>query len=205
MYESQLFVPKFLKKTVQAAAAAFLLASTASFGTQGSSSLFAHRQGLSETPPPKIACPLSSCCFYFECSTYSLASFPLHHSWRSPPRIFPPSRHFTPLCHHPGAESCTSLLNTGLSVCTRYTSCCTSFKSIIINFLYGFAISNVACTYICLPKETMPCCRVARGCDTCSATHGTGYVVPIASHSPVLKTDPAERDPSCAGCGNRAG
>lgn len=66
MYESQLFVPKFLKKTVQAAAAAFLLASTASFGTQGSSSLFAHRQGLSETPPPKIACPLSSCCFYFE-------------------------------------------------------------------------------------------------------------------------------------------
>lgn len=183
-----------------------MLASTASFSTQGSSSLFAHRQGLGEPPPPKIACPLSLCCFYFECSLIFLwHHFPLHHIWRSPPRISPPSRHFTPLCHHPGAGSCMVLLNTGPSVCTRYTSCCTSFKSIIIIFLYGFAISNVACTYICLPKETMPCCRVARDRDTCSATHGTVYVVPIASHSTVLKTDPAERDPSCAGCGNRAG
>ena len=129
--------------------------------------------------------------------------FPLHHIWRSPPRIFPPSRPFTPLCHHPGKGSCMGLLNTAQSVCTRYTSCCTSFKSIIIIFLTEFAISNVACTYICLPKETMPCCRVARDRDTCYATRGTVYVVPIASHSPVLKTDRAERDPSCTGCGNR--
>lgn len=76
---------------------------------------------------------------------------------------------------------------------------------IYIFFLYGFAISNVACTYICLPKETMPCCRVARDRDTCYATHGTVYVAPIASHETVLKTDRAERDPSCTGCGNRAG
>lgn len=140
----QRFVPKFLKKTVQAAAAAFLLASTASFGTQGSSSLFDHRQGSGEPPPPKIACPLSLCCFYFECSPYFFGIIsPLHHSWRSPPR-FPPSRSFTPLCHHPGAESCTGLLNTAQSVCTRYTSCCTSFKSIIIIFLTD------------LPSQTSP-------------------------------------------------
>lgn len=67
--------PKFLKKTVQAAAAAFLLASTASFRAQGSSSLSAHRQGSSEPPPPKIACPLYVV-FILSAALYFLASFP---------------------------------------------------------------------------------------------------------------------------------
>lgn len=37
---------------------------------QGSSSLFAHRQGLSETPPPKIACPLLYVVFILSAALY---------------------------------------------------------------------------------------------------------------------------------------
>lgn len=172
----QRFVRKFLKKTSSSCCRG-ILARLHSFVRQTRQQLPIRSPARFERNPSTQNCLSTSlCCFYFECSTlYFLASFPHSTTWRSPPRIFPPSRSFTPLCHHPGAESCTNLLNTGLSVCTRYTSCCTSFKRIYYFF------------YTDLPSQTSPvptsACRRKR-CRVAAllVTHGTGYVVPIASH-----------------------
>lgn len=112
------------------------------------------------------------------CSLYFLASFPhsttfgVHHLASS--LLLDTSHLYATIQGQAPAWSCSTLA----PPCALGTRPAPLSKVLIflLFFLYGFAISNVACTYICLPKETMPCCRVARDRDTCYATHGTIYI-----------------------------
>lgn len=97
-------------------------------------------------PPPKIACPLSLCCFYFECSTYFFGiishstTFGVHHLASS--LLLDLSLLYATIQGHAHGYVCSTLA----PPCALGTRPAAPLSKvyIYIYIFFGFAISNVA-------------------------------------------------------------